>query len=119
MSLIEQTLKNFSAAWAGRDLEAVVNLFATEGEYAASVGPDPGKTARGHDEIRALVKDMFAVDDGAVAENSIPIVFGEEAFWTWTYHMPDGSVQSGCDFLRMRNGKIILKDAYRKVTAVA
>lgn len=112
---IEDALKAFSAAWAARDVEAVAMLFAEDGVYSSSIGPEPGRRAVGHAQIRNLVGDMFKADDGSVAETSDPVVLGHAAFWTWRYTFPDGSVEVGCDYLELREGKITLKDAYRKI----
>jgi len=107
-------LKDFARAWGARDLDGIVALFAEDGIYAASVGPEPGTRAQGRPAIRALIAEMFKVDDGAVAETSEPVLFDGGAFWTWRYTLPDGSVELGCDVPRCVDGKIALKDAYRK-----
>lgn len=110
----EALLAEFSRAWGVRDLDAVVELFAEDGVYAASVGPEPGTRAEGKLAIRAAVAKMFNVDDGAVTETTPPILFDGGAFWTWRYTLSDGTVELGCDYLEMAAGKITLKDAYRK-----
>ncbi len=71
--------------------------------------------ATGHREIRSLVEAMFKFDQDSAAETSDPIIFEEGAFWTWKYTMPNGDVELGCDLLHVKQGKIALKDAYRKV----
>lgn len=108
-------LQAFSQAWADRDIDRLIDLFSPDAAYQASVGPEPGFTAKGHEEIRALIQTMFDLDHGARSETSEPIVFEGGAFWTWRYVLDDGSVEIGCDLLRFRDGKIVLKDAYRKV----
>jgi hypothetical protein len=61
---------------------------------------------------------MFDHDAGAVIEQGEPIFLGDWAVSTWAYHFagPDGSRPSehGIDLWRFRDGKICLKDAYRK-----
>ena len=116
---VVDVLDKFSLAWSQKKVEEVVNLFAEDGMYAASVGPGPGKNAYGREEIRALIETMFTVDFGAVVETSDPVIFEDGAFWTWKYTMPDGSIELGCDFLRVHKGEITLKDAYRKVKTEA
>ncbi|MGW0801442.1 hypothetical protein [Nonomuraea sp. NPDC002799] len=61
---------------------------------------------------------MFEHDAGAVIEQGEPLMNGEWAVCTWTYHLvaDDGSpyCEYGIDLWRFRDGKICLKDAYRK-----
>lgn len=110
----ESLLNAFSSAWAARDIDRLIDLFAEDAVYHASVGPEPGRTAKGQDAIRALVQSMFDLDTGAQSETSPPILYDGGAFWTWRYVLEDGTIELGCDHLRFREGKIILKDAYRK-----
>lgn len=117
MNSVQVVLARFAEAWSTKRLDDVVALFDENGTYFASMGPGPGQKAIGHSEIRALVTTMFAVDQGAVAKTSDPIIFADGAFWTWEYKMPNGDIELGCDFLRVKDGKITLKDAYRKVKA--
>ena len=90
-------------------------FFSPDGVYAASVGPEPGERAVGHDAICALVARMFAVDDGARMTLLDRVETETGAFWSWKYDLPDGTVELGCDHIMVSNGKITLKDAYRKV----
>lgn len=59
---ISRLLTRFSEAWAARDLEEVQACFHRDAVYFASVGPLPGQKARGHSEIRELVRRMLAHD---------------------------------------------------------
>ncbi len=77
---VQEILQELAIAWTDRDPEAVAGLFAEDAVYAASVGPDPGRRAQGRAAIRRLVGAMFALDEGAVAETSTPVVFGDCAF---------------------------------------
>lgn len=108
-------LDRFSAAWSEKDAEKVANLFAPDGVYFASIGPEPGHRAVGRVAIKKLVAAMFAQDAGAQSQTSAPIMMEDAAFWTWQYDLPDGTTELGCDLLRLEGGYITLKDAYRKV----
>ncbi|MBX6356948.1 MAG: nuclear transport factor 2 family protein [Micromonosporaceae bacterium] len=111
-------LARFAAAWAGRDVAGLLELMTEDAVYAASVGPEPGRTFRGHQELAEGFRVMFDHDAGAVIEQGEPVIFGEWAVSTWTYRFAaaDGSqwCERGIDLWRFRNGKICLKDAYRK-----
>jgi hypothetical protein len=115
MDNVQTVLLKFAEAWSTKRLDDVVDLFDEKGVYFASVGPSPGQIATGHSEIRNLIETMFSVDQGAVVETSEPVIFADGAFWTWKYTMPNGAVELGCDFLCVKDGKILLKDAYRKL----
>jgi ketosteroid isomerase-like protein len=101
-----------------RDVDSLLDLMTDDAVYAASVGPEPGRTFRGHRELAAGFLAMFQHDAGAVIQQGEPVVLGDWAVSTWTYQfvLVDGSRRSerGIDLWRFRDGKICLKDAYRK-----
>lgn len=103
------------AAWSARDADGVARLFSESGVYSASVQNAAKAEARGRSEIRELVREMFAFDEGAETSIDREILHDGGAFWTWSYKMKDGTVRKGCDLLLVEDGQITLKDAYRKV----
>ncbi|MEV1243357.1 nuclear transport factor 2 family protein [Nonomuraea sp. NPDC049750] len=111
-------LARFADAWARRDVGALLELMTEDAVYAASVGPEPGRTFRGHAEPADGFRAMFEHDAGAVIEQGEPLINGEWAVCTWTYHLVSDSgspyCEYGIDLWRFRDGKICLKDAYRK-----
>jgi ketosteroid isomerase-like protein len=111
-------LARFADAWAVHDVDGLLKLMTDDAVYAGSVGPEPGRTFRGRDELAAGFRIMFDHDAGADIEQGEPVVFGDMAVSTWTYHFvrADGSrrCERGIDLWRFRDGKICLKDAYRK-----
>lgn len=111
-------LQRLSDAWGRRDIEAVLACFSPDAEYYASVGPMPGELAKGHDGIRDLIRRMFRHDSGAAGCVGRPICTTSTAFWKWRYELPNGSTELGCDVFEFCDGKIVLKDAYRKTRAV-
>lgn len=114
---IRDLLRRFGDAWARRDVDALLALMTDDAVYAASVGPEPGRTFRGHAELAAGFREMFTHDAGALIEPGEPEVFGARAVSTWTYRFPDGRLCArGVDLWRFRDGKVAEKDAYRKTT---
>ncbi|MEU8247258.1 nuclear transport factor 2 family protein [Nonomuraea sp. NPDC048916] len=115
-----ECLARFADAWAGRDADGLLELMTDDAVYAASVGPEPGRTFRGRTELAAGFRTMFEHDAGARIEQGEPLILGEWAVSTWAYHFvrADGSRWSerGIDLWRFRDGKICLKDAYRKTS---
>lgn len=45
-------LAAFSAAWAAKDIDALMTFMTDDCVYAASVGPEPGKTFVGKEAVR-------------------------------------------------------------------
>jgi ketosteroid isomerase-like protein len=115
---IDSLLTDFAAAWDTRDLDGTIEFFAEEAEYFASVGSEPRERAQGRSAIKSLVKKMFSVDEDARTEVLQRLISDDTVAWTWLYTLPDGSQVRGCDFLKFKDGKIILKDAYRKTRPI-
>lgn len=108
-------VRAFLDAWADRDAGRVVNFFATDAVFVASVGPEPGRSYSGHSEIGPAVEVMLATAAGSkfAARELIPFDGGVVA--TWSVTGPDGQIALGIDIFGVRGGSIVLKDAYRKV----
>ncbi|MEH1129763.1 nuclear transport factor 2 family protein [Micromonospora sp. CPCC 206061] len=79
-------LARFADAWASHDVDGLLELMTADAVYAASVGPEPGRTFRGHQELAAGVRTMFDHDAGADIEQGEPVAFGDMAVSTWAYH---------------------------------
>lgn len=110
-----ELLDEFSMAWSNHNLDQIVEMFSDNGVFFASSSYGARQRASGREEIRFLTESMFESDDGAILDLTETIVFDNGAFCTWRYVMPSGSVELGCDFFRIENGLIALKDAYRKI----
>ena len=115
---IRECLVRFSAAWARHDVEAVLDLMTHDAVYAASIGPEPGTTFRGRDEIAEGLVMMFDHDDGATVLVGEPVIFDGSAVSTWTYRFDgDRPDEHGVDIWQFRDGRISLKNAFRKMWA--
>ena len=112
---VENLLDRFAEAWASGDADRVAALFAPHGVYHASVGPEPGERARGREAIRGLVGRMLALDSATATQITSRTVMPGGAVWTWSYETDDDTTVLGCDIVRVENGLLVLKDAYRKV----
>jgi ketosteroid isomerase-like protein len=53
-------LKKFAKAWGERDIDTVMACMTTNCVYEASVGPEPGTTFQGADQVRRGILQMFA-----------------------------------------------------------
>lgn len=115
-----EVLAAFSDAWTRRDLEALMSHVTDDCVYSASVGPEPGQTWSGREQVREGFALMLAFDTGQERhEEENPIIAGTRgaATWSFTGAGPDGKVLTtrGCDIYEFRDGKIARKDAFRKV----
>ncbi len=115
---IHKRLETLLNAWRCGDVERVVSCFSEQGVYFASVGPEPGERAQGHQHIRRLVRRMLAHD--ANTEASIEYLTADQttAYWRWRYQHADGSAEIGCDFFHFRGDLIALKDSFRKQSLI-
>lgn len=109
-----------SEAWNRHDLEALMDLFAEDCVFEASGGDEVcGKRYQGHAQVEqafsAVLEAMPDAEWGAGRHYDIAPDYGVSE-WTLTGTMPDGRrlEVNGCDFLTMRDGKILFKNSYRK-----
>jgi len=114
-----QAWQRFSDAWATRDIDGLMALVTDDIVYGASVGPEPGATFRGRDEVRRGFELMLRHDQ-VLREHAGPVVIvGDRGFAEWTYEvrLADGSdgCERGIDVLEFANGRLARKDAFRKV----
>lgn len=112
-------LKEFGTHWAEGDVEGLMAMMAEGCEYSASVGPEPGEKFRGTAAVRMGFHKMIDHDAGAVRVDGPTWMIGDTAFGLWEFHFPaengkPARVVRGIDRFEMRNGRIAVKDAYRK-----
>ncbi|MFN8060229.1 MAG: nuclear transport factor 2 family protein [Vicinamibacterales bacterium] len=108
----------FVAAWARRDLDALMALVSDDVVYAASVGPEPGATFRGREAVRKGFEAMLAHDDALEVRGGRVTFVGDLGYAEWAYVVsaPNGGAQvvRGIDVLEFVDGRIVRKDAFRK-----
>jgi rhodanese-related sulfurtransferase/ketosteroid isomerase-like protein len=114
-----ERLRQFGAAWARGDLDALMGFMIDDCVYLASVGPEPGATYRGREEVRRGFAAMLAYDRGRERHGGTVVLTGDRGFaeWSFTETTTDGGgrIIRGCDLFEFRDGRISRKDAYRKV----
>jgi ketosteroid isomerase-like protein len=116
-----ELLEAFSRAWSAKDLDAVMQTMADDCVFRSSVGPDPGTTFSGRDEVRRGFALFIGPDSGPGAEtvSEERIVNGNFAVTRWTLRLPGADDATpdvrGCDVFEFENGRIKVKDTYRKI----
>lgn len=87
--------------------------------YYASVGPEPGTTYRGPDEVRRGFAYMLTYDQERERHSGETVIVGDVGYATWSFDevTPDGGRRTihGCDLFRFRGERIVVKDAFRKL----
>ncbi len=111
-------LNKFAEAWKQADVEALMALMTDDCIYAASVGPEPGTTYRGRDEVRRGFAEILAFEAGGESRSGEIWFAGDYAFAEWSYDEIDEAGNAvdikGIDIFHFVDGKLRLKDAYRK-----
>jgi rhodanese-related sulfurtransferase/ketosteroid isomerase-like protein len=114
-----ERLGQFGAAWACGDLDGLMGFVTHDCVYLASVGPEPGTSYRGREQVRRGFAAMLACDRGRERHEGTVVVAGDRGFaeWSLTETTTDGGrrMTRGCDLFEFRDGRISRKDAYRKV----
>ena len=115
-------LSQFGAAWNKHDVESIVLMMTPDAVMFMSAGSSTdGRRVNGRSELRAAIADLFATMPDAQWRNASHFVAGDRGVsqWTFTASRADGSkIETvGCDVFSFRDGRIAVKDSYRKQPA--
>lgn len=117
----ETAIHRFFALGAKSDLDGAAACFHEDGVWIAPDGDEPGTSHRGP-AIRALIGQMDELGaqiraqgmDG-VFEEPVFLENGNQAVVEWSMRKDDGTiVQRGIDLFTLKDGKILVKDVFRK-----
>ena len=114
-----ELLDRFADAWNRHDLEALMSMMTDDCVFQASAGPDAdGQRSEGRQAVRAAFAAVFEAFPDAHWASPRHVVAGNQAVseWTFTGTTKDGKYVevTGCDLLTLRDGKIAIKNSYRK-----
>ena len=112
-------LDSFAAAFNRHDVDAILEHMTDDVRFDVSVGPDQwGKRHEGKAAVRQGVLDVFAAVPDGQWEEASHFVAGGRGVSEWVFRgtAPDGRKieVNGCDVFTFRDGKICVKDSYRK-----
>ena len=111
-------LAAFAAAWGRADVDTLMMLMTDDCIYKASIGPEPGMTYNGRDEVQRGFTAVLATESGGQPRSGRVWIVGDYAFAEWAYDEMDEAGQlveiNGIDLFHFVGDKIRLKDAYRK-----
>jgi steroid delta-isomerase-like uncharacterized protein len=114
-----ELLDRFADAWNRHDLDALMSMMADECVFEASAGPQvDGERSEGRPAVRAAFAAVFEAFPDAQWANPRHFIAGDRGVseWTFTGTRRDGTrvEVTGCDLFTFRNGRIAVKNSYRK-----
>jgi steroid delta-isomerase-like uncharacterized protein len=112
-------LDRFAGAWNRHDLEALMSMMTDDCVFDASAGPQVnGRRSEGQQAVRAAYAEVFDTFPDAHWAHARHFVAGNRGVseWTFTGTRADGMrvEVNGCDLLTFRDGRIAVKNSYRK-----
>jgi len=112
-------LRAYADAWNRHDADTIMSMMTQDCVFEASAGPDVTGTRyvgaaavrAGFEEVWATFHDAHWGDDRHFAHGARGV-----SEWVFTGTRADGNrvEVNGCDLFTFRDGKISLKDSYRK-----
>lgn len=112
-------LDSFVNAFNAHDADKIMSYMTDDCIFEASAGPDAnGEKFVGKEAVKKAFEDVFKNFPDAKWINPQHFLAGDRAVseWIFTGTKPDGSKieVTGCDLFTFRNGKIYIKNSYRK-----
>lgn len=117
---LQRLLGEHTDAWNSHDLDRLMTLFADDCVFQASGGPQfDGRRFDGRDQVRAAFAEVLdSMPDANWGDARHFIISNEYGVseWRLTGTMADGRRVDvlGCDFITVREGKIVRKNSFRK-----
>ncbi|HLO58610.1 MAG TPA: nuclear transport factor 2 family protein [Bacteroidales bacterium] len=117
--ITENFLQSFADAFNAHDLKAIMSHMTEDCIFEASAGPDvDGEKFTGQENVRKAFETVFASFPDARWDNPHHFISGNRGFTEWTFSgtSQDGKIieVTGCDLFTFENGKIAIKNSYRK-----
>lgn len=112
-------LDGFANAFNAHDVDRIMSYMTDDCVFEASAGPDvDGEKFIGKEAVKKAFEDVFKTYPDAHWSNARHFISGERAVseWTFTGTKQDGSKVevNGCDLFTFRDGKIAIKNSFRK-----
>jgi steroid delta-isomerase-like uncharacterized protein len=112
-------LQSFADAFNAHDLDKILSLMTDDCVFEASGGPDKdGERSVGKQAVRKAFEAVFTTYPDAHWSDVRHVVAGNRGFseWVFTGTTAGGTKVevTGCDLFTFRDGKIAIKNSYRK-----
>ena len=114
-----ELLQAYADAWNRHDVDAILALMTEDCVFEASAGPDVcGARYAGREAVRAAFVDVWTTFPDAHWGGARHFACGDRGVseWTFTGTRADGTRVEvhGCDVFTFRDGRIAVKDSFRK-----
>ena len=114
-----ETLQAFADAWNRHDADALMSFMTPDCVFESSAGPlKSGTRYQGAEAVRAGYVQVWTTFPDAHWGEARHFVAGDRGVsqWTFTGTAADGTRVEvhGCDLFTFRDGRIAVKDSYRK-----
>ncbi|WP_088978013.1 nuclear transport factor 2 family protein [Micromonospora coxensis] len=115
MTQARAVVERFNDAWERGDLATVSACLAEDVSYCPNAWDGPAATVRGRAAVTAAFADQLGPDEGPLLG---PVwADGDRVVCEWAWAPAgDGTVLRGLDVYRVRDGRIVAKDVYGKIT---
>ena len=119
MNVTVADLQAFADAWNRHDVKALMGFMTDDCVFEASAGPEVcGTSYAGRAAVEAGFSDVWKIYPDAQWRSARHFVCGDRGVseWTFTGTREDGTRVEvhGCDVFTFRDGKIAVKNSYRK-----
>ncbi len=119
MEVTENLLQSFADAFNAHDVKAIMSFMTDDCVFEASAGQYiDGEKFTGQEQVKNAFENVFATFADARWSNARHFISGNRGFseWVFTGTKPDGSKVevTGCDLFTFKDGKIAVKNSYRK-----
>jgi ketosteroid isomerase-like protein len=117
--ITEEFLQSFAEAFNRHDVKAIMSHMTDDCVFEASAGPDfNGEKFTGQKQVKKAFENVFGMFPDAHWGNPRHFILGNRGFseWIFTGIKLDGTKieVTGCDLFTFKNGKIAVKNSYRK-----
>ena len=118
-TIMNSVAQRFAEAFNAHDVNAILSFMTNDCIFMAWTGPDAdGEKFVGKEAVKKAFEDVFNTFPDAHWGNVTYFVAGNRTVteWLFTGTKADGSkvAVTGCDLCTFRNGKIAIKNSYRK-----
>ena len=112
-------LQSFADAFNAHNVKAIMSHMTDDCVFEASAGPDfNGEKFKGQQQVKEAFEKVFETFHDAHWGNAGHFISGDRGFseWIFTGTKTDGTKVevTGCDLFTFKDGKIAVKNSYRK-----
>lgn len=112
-------LQAFADAFNAHDADKIMSMMTDDCIFQASAGPDvDGEKFVGKEEVKKAFQQVFATFPDARWANARHFISGDKGVSEWVFSGTKSNGTrvevTGCDLFIFRDGKIAVKNSYRK-----